>query len=70
MGFLKFLLAIVMMIGGPFIMFAGFATCGSGQIFSSVNGGSSSGATGLGWIIFIVGFVVFFGGVYMLRNRR
>lgn len=67
-GFLLFLLAIALSIVGFIIMI--------GSFFGAVQSGMASGLFGQHssstsfWISGIVGFVMFLGGIYMLRSRR
>ncbi len=66
-GFLKFLLAIgLVILGGLMVLGAIMAALSSG-IATSLNGGSSPSA--VFWVIGIIGFIVFLGGVYMLRKN-
>ena len=67
MGFLKFLLAIALIIIGGLGMASAFLNCVSAGVASSLYGTSMSEAPY--WIIGVVGFVIFLGGIYMLRKR-
>ena len=68
MGFLKFLLAIVMVFGGLFLIFIGFFSCALTGISSSFSGTDISQAPS--WIIGIIGILVFLGGIYMFRSGK
>ena len=67
MGFLKFLLAVGLVILGGIIMFISFFGGMASGIQSALFGGNAGAA--LFWIMGIVGFITFLGGVYMLRHH-
>ena len=67
MGFLKFLLAIGLVILGAFLTVGGVLSCANVNIMSSFIGSSTSETPFL--IIGIVGIVVMLGGFYMLRKK-
>ncbi len=67
MGFLKFLLAVFLVILGLFLMGAAFLSCLGGGITSVMSGTTNSEAPS--WIMGIIGFVVMLGGIYMLKKH-
>lgn len=67
MGFLKFLLAVGLVILGVFGIGSALVTCISAGVTSSMLGKNISSAPS--WIIGIVSFVIFLGGVYMFRKK-
>jgi hypothetical protein len=67
MGFLKFLGAIAMIIIGLLGVVSSFLGCISNGISSSITGRGSSDA--VFWIIGIISFVIFLGGIYVLRRK-
>jgi hypothetical protein len=67
MGFLKFLLAVVLILGGIFLIIAAFMGGISIGLSNTVNGSHTSSL--IAWIMGIIGFVGCLGGVYMLRGR-
>ena len=64
MGFLKFLFAIIMVLGGLFLTAVGFFSCATVSIFG--NGASSAPS----WIIGVIGILIFLGGIYMFRSGK
>lgn len=68
MGFLKFLLAIVMVFGGIALVVLGFFSCAATGISSSISGSEISQAPS--WIMGVIGIFVFLGGVYMFRSGK
>ena len=67
-GFLLFLLAVALSIIGFIIMIGSFFGAAESGMASGLFGGHSNSASF--WIAGIIGFVMFLGGIYMLRNRR
>lgn len=67
MGFLKFVLAVVLVIGGIILMASAFLGGMQIGIADAMFGGDTSQV--FTWIIGIVGFIVLLGGIYMLRRR-
>jgi hypothetical protein len=67
-GFLLFLLAIALSIIGFIIMIGSFFGAAESGMASGLFGQHSSSTPF--WISGIIGFVLFLGGIYMLRNRR
>ncbi len=67
MGFLKFLLAIALIIAGLIGIASSFLNCMSAGVGSALAGQNLS--TTPFWVIGIVAFVVFLGGIYMLRKH-
>lgn len=67
MGFLKFLLAVALVIVGGLGMLSVPLSCISTGINSSLYGQTFSETPF--WIIGIISFVIFLGGLYMLRKR-
>ena len=63
-GFLLFLFSICLSIVGVFLMFAAFFGLGTNGI------GGTTYNPALYWVLGFIGFVMFLGGIYMLRNRR
>jgi len=67
MGFLKFLLAVVLILGGIYLIIAAFMGGISIGLSNTINGAHTSSL--IAWIIGIIGFVGFLGGIYMLRRK-
>jgi hypothetical protein len=67
MGFLKFLLAIGLVIAGIIGIIWAFASCSLIGASSAMSGKYLS--TAPSWILGIISFVVGLGGVYMLRRK-
>ena len=67
MGFLKFLLAVVLILGGIYLIIAAFMGGISIGLSNSINGAHNSSS--IAWIMGIVGFVCALGGIYMLRRK-
>lgn len=67
MGFLKFLLAIGLVILGFLLMAGAFLSCVGSGITSSMFGTPTSETSF--WLMGIIGFVIFLGGVYMLKKQ-
>jgi len=66
-GFLKFLLAIGLIILGIFLVGGSFLGGIQAGMYSSLFGGHINSASY--WVIGIIGFVVFLGGIYLLRKH-
>ena len=66
-GFLKFLLAIGLMILGILLIVSSCASGVQTGMADTLFGGHTNSA--IFWVIGINGFVVFLGGMYMLRRR-
>ncbi len=67
MGFLKFLLSIGLVIVGGLLMLGSFFGGIQSGIATSLFGGHANSASF--WVVGIVGFVVFLGGIYLLRKK-
>jgi hypothetical protein len=65
-GFLKFLLAIGLIIVGGLLMVGAFMGGVQAGIATSLFGGHINSASY--WVVGIIGFVVFLGGIYMFRK--
>jgi hypothetical protein len=67
MGFLKFLLAIALILGGIYLIIAAFMGGITIGLSNTINGAHTSAA--IAWVMGIIGFVGFLGGIYMLRRK-
>jgi hypothetical protein len=67
MGFLKFLLSIGLIIVGGILVVGSFLSGIQTGIATSVYGGHVNSVSF--WVTGIIGFVVFLGGIYLLRKR-
>jgi len=67
MGFLKFLLAVGLVIIGVLGIGAALITCINIGVTSSMFGKDISSTPS--WIIGIIAFVILLGGIYMLRKK-
>jgi len=68
MGFLKFLLAIALMVFGFIVAADAFLGAVQSGMQNALFGQHVS--SGIFWVIGIIGVVMFLGGIYMLRSRR
>ena len=67
MGFLKFLLAVALVIVGGLGMLSVPFSCIEAGMTSTMYGTNFSET--FYWIVGVVAFVIFLGGIYMLRKR-
>ena len=67
MGFLKFLLSIGLIIIGGVLVVGSFLSGIQAGIATSIFGGHVNSASF--WVTGIIGFIIFLGGIYLLRKK-